>query len=70
MKKYIGFFLLAIVAISNYAQAEEAARAIQPMFKGVELYSWQDKSTGEWRFPYYPARIDKNHWKKSQRLKM
>ena len=30
-------------------------RAGQPMFKGVELYSWQDPATRGWRFALLPG---------------
>jgi hypothetical protein len=35
--------------------AQEPAQVIMPMFKGVELYSWKDTSTNEWRFVLVPG---------------
>ena len=33
----------------------EPARASQPMFKGVELYSWPDPANKQWRFALLPG---------------
>lgn len=41
-------FMLMFVPALGFAQ--EAARAEKPTFKGVELYSWKDPSSGTWRF--------------------
>lgn len=35
--------------------AVEAPRAARPMFKGVELYSWVDPATRNWRFALVPG---------------
>ena len=35
--------------------AVEAPRAARPMFKGVELYSWVDPATQDWRFALVPG---------------
>ncbi|MFD0739781.1 hypothetical protein ACFQZQ_10860 [Lysobacter koreensis] len=47
------FVLIAPAAC--HASGEPAVRAARPMFKGVELYSWVDPATREWRFVLVPG---------------
>lgn len=35
--------------------AAEPVRAVRPMLKGVELYSWLEPGTQEWRFALLPG---------------
>lgn len=58
-------FFLACSACSD-AQRGEYTRATSPMFKGVELYSWQDPATRSWRFALLPGT---NRSKTSEEIK-
>ncbi|MEO7728445.1 MAG: hypothetical protein ABIS45_14415 [Burkholderiales bacterium] len=44
--------LIAIVllALPIAGCAVKSSRNTQPLFKGVELYSWTDSATGSWQF--------------------
>jgi hypothetical protein len=46
-------FSLATAQVS--ASAESVRRNAQPMFKGVELYSWQDSASHAWLFSLLPG---------------
>ena len=45
--------LIHLASVSGCANAGE--RPARPMFKGMELYSWQDTATREWRFVLVPG---------------
>ncbi len=48
MFRLIASAIIALAVHSTFAQ--EPARAEQSHLKGVELYSWKDERSGEWRF--------------------
>jgi len=52
----IRWLLTALIGLGfAYAHAQPPARAERPMFKGVELYSWQDRPNEGWRFALLPG---------------
>lgn len=44
------FLAIAMLSLPSFASAGESSRAANPMFKGVELYSWKVSSSNSWRF--------------------
>ncbi len=54
---HIALLLVLILACPGcYAvQKVEPVRTATPMFKGVELYSWLDPATNNWRFVLLPG---------------
>jgi hypothetical protein len=54
MRSLLLMFLL-MPLIVFFGCSAEAPRATRPMFKGVELYSWVDPDTRNWRFALLPG---------------
>jgi hypothetical protein len=46
-------FLVAVTPVLVFAQ--DNLRAPDPMFKGVELYSWKDSTSGTWSYSLLPG---------------
>lgn len=44
------FISILLLALSSSCHAAGPMRSTQPMFKGVELYSWKDPAGDSWRF--------------------
>jgi hypothetical protein len=51
------FSLLLLVMLTSltFSRADDAERRTTKYFKGVELYSWPDATSGEWRFSLLPG---------------
>ena len=55
MRRAAFLALLLFASSPLMVLAQTAARPAKPSFKGVELYSWKEDTTGLWRFSLLPG---------------